>query len=154
MSLLEEWREGSVWHPGTLWWAPCLCCCLCVRRHLLLCWVLTDVPTSGRNWSLFCFQLSECLEGVQVEHSPDLSVTVNTKKSHQTWTFALTCKVWSACYLKNTSFVLFLKPNGPWNVCWESVEVFGSECILYRLCTVSKWVSICHSLNRLFSTLK
>ncbi|OBS65105.1 hypothetical protein A6R68_06356, partial [Neotoma lepida] len=36
--------------------------------------------------------LSECIEGVQVEHSPDLSVTVNTKKSHQTWTFALTCK--------------------------------------------------------------
>ncbi|ERE69214.1 putative helicase with zinc finger domain protein [Cricetulus griseus] len=36
--------------------------------------------------------LSECIEGVQVEHNPDLSVTVNTKKSHQTWTFALTCK--------------------------------------------------------------
>ncbi|XP_075846411.1 putative helicase with zinc finger domain isoform X1 [Microtus pennsylvanicus] len=36
--------------------------------------------------------LSECIEGVEVEHSPDLSVTVNTKKSHQTWTFALTCK--------------------------------------------------------------
>ncbi|VTJ65717.1 Hypothetical predicted protein [Marmota monax] len=36
--------------------------------------------------------LSECIEGVKVEHSPDLSVTVNTKKSHQTWTFALTCK--------------------------------------------------------------
>lgn len=39
------------------------------------------------------FQLSECIEGVKVEHNPDLSVTVNTKKSHQTWTFALTCKV-------------------------------------------------------------
>lgn len=36
--------------------------------------------------------LSECIEGVQVEHNPDLSVTVNTKRSHQTWTFALTCK--------------------------------------------------------------
>ncbi|KAH0508329.1 putative helicase with zinc finger domain [Microtus ochrogaster] len=36
--------------------------------------------------------LSECIEGVEVEHSPDLLVTVNTKKSHQTWTFALTCK--------------------------------------------------------------
>ncbi|KAB0406250.1 hypothetical protein E2I00_013586, partial [Balaenoptera physalus] len=36
--------------------------------------------------------LSECIEGVKVEHNPDLSVTVNTKKSHQTWTFALTCK--------------------------------------------------------------
>ncbi|KAM7067154.1 putative helicase with zinc finger domain isoform 2-T5 [Molossus nigricans] len=36
--------------------------------------------------------LSECIEGVKVEHSPDLTVTVNTKKSHQTWTFALTCK--------------------------------------------------------------
>lgn len=40
-----------------------------------------------------CFQLSECVEGVKVEHDPGLSVTVNTKKSHQTWTFALTCKV-------------------------------------------------------------
>ncbi|XP_019660858.1 probable helicase with zinc finger domain isoform X1 [Ailuropoda melanoleuca] len=36
--------------------------------------------------------LSECIEGVKVEHNPGLSVTVNTKKSHQTWTFALTCK--------------------------------------------------------------
>uniref|UniRef100_A0A8C6G2W8 Helicase with zinc finger n=1 Tax=Moschus moschiferus TaxID=68415 RepID=A0A8C6G2W8_MOSMO len=36
--------------------------------------------------------LSECVEGVEVEHDPGLSVTVNTKKSHQTWTFALTCK--------------------------------------------------------------
>ncbi|XP_029424236.1 probable helicase with zinc finger domain isoform X2 [Nannospalax galili] len=36
--------------------------------------------------------LSERIEGIKVEHSPDLSVTVNTKKSHQTWTFALTCK--------------------------------------------------------------
>lgn len=36
--------------------------------------------------------LSECIEGVKVEHDPDLSVTVSTKKSHQTWTFALTCK--------------------------------------------------------------
>ncbi|XP_042112477.1 probable helicase with zinc finger domain isoform X3 [Ovis aries] len=36
--------------------------------------------------------LSECVEGVKVEHDPGLSVTVNTKKSHQTWTFALTCK--------------------------------------------------------------
>lgn len=36
--------------------------------------------------------LSECIEGIKVEHNPDLSVTVNTKKSHQTWTFALTCK--------------------------------------------------------------
>ncbi|XP_005402209.1 PREDICTED: probable helicase with zinc finger domain isoform X2 [Chinchilla lanigera] len=36
--------------------------------------------------------LSECLEGVKVEHNPALSVTVNTKKSHQIWTFALTCK--------------------------------------------------------------
>ncbi|KAF4798356.1 hypothetical protein TURU_064635 [Turdus rufiventris] len=36
--------------------------------------------------------LSECVEGVRVEHNPELSVTVTTKKSHQTWTFALTCK--------------------------------------------------------------
>uniref|UniRef100_A0A8C5R894 Probable helicase with zinc finger domain n=1 Tax=Leptobrachium leishanense TaxID=445787 RepID=A0A8C5R894_9ANUR len=36
--------------------------------------------------------LSECLEGVRVEHSPELTVTVATKKSHQTWTFLLTCK--------------------------------------------------------------
>ncbi|XP_014807742.1 PREDICTED: probable helicase with zinc finger domain isoform X1 [Calidris pugnax] len=36
--------------------------------------------------------LSESVEGVRVEHNPELSVTVTTKKSHQTWTFALTCK--------------------------------------------------------------
>ncbi|XP_044838879.1 probable helicase with zinc finger domain isoform X1 [Mauremys mutica] len=36
--------------------------------------------------------LSECVEGVRVEHNPELSVTVTTKKSQQTWTFALTCK--------------------------------------------------------------
>ncbi|KAL8163581.1 UNVERIFIED_CONTAM: hypothetical protein K2H54_030699 [Gekko kuhli] len=36
--------------------------------------------------------LSECLDGVRVEHNPELSVTVTTKKSQQTWTFALTCK--------------------------------------------------------------
>ncbi|KAG8129284.1 hypothetical protein E2320_016421 [Naja naja] len=36
--------------------------------------------------------LSECLDGVRVEHNPELSVTVTTKKSHQMWTFALTCK--------------------------------------------------------------
>ncbi|XP_075418227.1 putative helicase with zinc finger domain isoform X1 [Tenrec ecaudatus] len=36
--------------------------------------------------------LSECVEGVKVEHHPGLSVTVSTKRSHQTWTFALTCK--------------------------------------------------------------
>ncbi|OXB75572.1 UNVERIFIED_CONTAM: hypothetical protein H355_015688 [Colinus virginianus] len=36
--------------------------------------------------------LSESIEGVRVEHNPELSVTVTTKKSHQTWTFALTCK--------------------------------------------------------------
>ncbi|CAJ0916789.1 unnamed protein product [Ranitomeya imitator] len=36
--------------------------------------------------------LSECVDGVHVEFSPDLSVTVTTKKSQQTWTFLLTCK--------------------------------------------------------------
>ncbi|XP_077184514.1 putative helicase with zinc finger domain isoform X2 [Paroedura picta] len=36
--------------------------------------------------------LSECLDGVRIEHNPELSVTVTTKKSQQTWTFALTCK--------------------------------------------------------------
>lgn len=36
--------------------------------------------------------LSECVDGVHVEYSPDLSVTVTTKKSQQTWTFQLTCK--------------------------------------------------------------
>ncbi|XP_069807997.1 probable helicase with zinc finger domain [Dendropsophus ebraccatus] len=36
--------------------------------------------------------LSECVDGVHVEYSPDLSVTVTTKKSQQTWTFLLTCK--------------------------------------------------------------
>ncbi|XP_029140164.1 probable helicase with zinc finger domain [Protobothrops mucrosquamatus] len=36
--------------------------------------------------------LSECLDGVRVEHNPELSVTVTTKKSYQMWTFAVTCK--------------------------------------------------------------
>ncbi|XP_044130263.1 probable helicase with zinc finger domain, partial [Bufo gargarizans] len=36
--------------------------------------------------------LSECVEGVHVDYSPELSVTVTTKKSQQTWTFLLTCK--------------------------------------------------------------
>ncbi|KAG8430657.1 hypothetical protein GDO86_020199 [Hymenochirus boettgeri] len=36
--------------------------------------------------------LSECVDGVRVEYSPELSVTVTTKKSQQTWTFLLTCK--------------------------------------------------------------
>ncbi|CAI9614935.1 unnamed protein product, partial [Staurois parvus] len=36
--------------------------------------------------------LSECVDGVQVDYSPDLSVTVTTKKSQQTWTFQLICK--------------------------------------------------------------
>ncbi|MBN3280235.1 HELZ helicase, partial [Polyodon spathula] len=36
--------------------------------------------------------LSEYLEGVSVEHSPDLLVTVTTKKSSQSWTFSLFCK--------------------------------------------------------------
>ncbi|KAH0629307.1 hypothetical protein JD844_011270 [Phrynosoma platyrhinos] len=37
-------------------------------------------------------RLSECLDGVRVEHNPELSLTVTTKKSQQMWTFALTCK--------------------------------------------------------------
>ncbi|XP_066470056.1 probable helicase with zinc finger domain isoform X2 [Tiliqua scincoides] len=36
--------------------------------------------------------LSECLDGVRVEHNPELSITVTTKKSQQMWTFVLTCK--------------------------------------------------------------
>ncbi|XP_053563874.1 probable helicase with zinc finger domain [Bombina bombina] len=36
--------------------------------------------------------LSEMLDGVRVEYTPELSITVTTKKSHQTWTFLLTCK--------------------------------------------------------------
>ncbi|XP_069050736.1 probable helicase with zinc finger domain [Lepisosteus oculatus] len=36
--------------------------------------------------------LSEYLEGVSVEHSSDLSVTVTTKKSCHSWTFTLCCK--------------------------------------------------------------
>ncbi|KAM4691302.1 putative helicase with zinc finger domain [Rhinophrynus dorsalis] len=36
--------------------------------------------------------LSEYLDGVRVEYSPELTVTVTTKKSHQTWTFLLACK--------------------------------------------------------------
>ncbi|XP_023676139.1 probable helicase with zinc finger domain isoform X1 [Paramormyrops kingsleyae] len=36
--------------------------------------------------------LSEYLDGVSVEHSSDLSVTVTTKKSSHSWTFSLFCK--------------------------------------------------------------
>ncbi|XP_072098762.1 probable helicase with zinc finger domain isoform X1 [Mobula birostris] len=36
--------------------------------------------------------LSESLDGVAVEHSPGLSITVTTKKSSQLWTFILHCK--------------------------------------------------------------
>ncbi|XP_069056002.1 probable helicase with zinc finger domain isoform X2 [Pleurodeles waltl] len=36
--------------------------------------------------------LSEHLEGVRIEHQPELSVTVTSKKSHQTWMFTLACK--------------------------------------------------------------
>ncbi|RXN00894.1 putative helicase with zinc finger domain [Acipenser ruthenus] len=36
--------------------------------------------------------LSDYLDGVSVEHSPGLSVTVTTKKSSQSWTFSLFCK--------------------------------------------------------------
>ncbi|XP_075436082.1 putative helicase with zinc finger domain isoform X1 [Ascaphus truei] len=36
--------------------------------------------------------LSEYVEGVRVEYNPELSVTVTTKKSHQTWMFLLSCK--------------------------------------------------------------
>uniref|UniRef100_A0A4W4ECY5 Probable helicase with zinc finger domain n=1 Tax=Electrophorus electricus TaxID=8005 RepID=A0A4W4ECY5_ELEEL len=36
--------------------------------------------------------LNDCVDGVTVEHSSDLSVTVNTKKSSHSWTFSLYCK--------------------------------------------------------------
>ncbi|KAI1896747.1 hypothetical protein AGOR_G00098000 [Albula goreensis] len=36
--------------------------------------------------------LSDYLDGVNVEHSSDLSVTVTTKKSSHSWTFSLLCK--------------------------------------------------------------
>ncbi|XP_034043995.1 probable helicase with zinc finger domain [Thalassophryne amazonica] len=36
--------------------------------------------------------LSDCLEGMTVETSSNLSVTVNTKKSSHSWTFSLFCK--------------------------------------------------------------
>uniref|UniRef100_A0A3Q2YQU4 Probable helicase with zinc finger domain n=1 Tax=Hippocampus comes TaxID=109280 RepID=A0A3Q2YQU4_HIPCM len=36
--------------------------------------------------------LSDCLEGVNVETSTSLSLTVTTKKSFQSWTFSLLCK--------------------------------------------------------------
>ncbi|XP_043941030.1 probable helicase with zinc finger domain [Protopterus annectens] len=36
--------------------------------------------------------LSEYVEGVTVEHSPQLSITVMAKKSCQTWSFSITCK--------------------------------------------------------------
>ncbi|XP_062874530.1 probable helicase with zinc finger domain isoform X2 [Trichomycterus rosablanca] len=36
--------------------------------------------------------LNEYVDGITVEHSSDLSVTVNTKKSSHSWTFSLYCK--------------------------------------------------------------
>uniref|UniRef100_A0A4W3KKL8 Probable helicase with zinc finger domain n=1 Tax=Callorhinchus milii TaxID=7868 RepID=A0A4W3KKL8_CALMI len=36
--------------------------------------------------------LSESVDGISVEHNPQLSVTVTTKKSSQAWTFILHCK--------------------------------------------------------------
>ncbi|KAM9456834.1 putative helicase with zinc finger domain isoform 2-T2 [Clarias gariepinus] len=36
--------------------------------------------------------LNDCVDGVTVEHSSDLSVIVNTKKSSHSWTFSLYCK--------------------------------------------------------------
>ncbi|XP_069511137.1 probable helicase with zinc finger domain isoform X3 [Ambystoma mexicanum] len=36
--------------------------------------------------------LSEYVEGVRIEHEPELSITVTNKKSHQTWVFTLMCK--------------------------------------------------------------
>uniref|UniRef100_A0AAR2KAN8 Probable helicase with zinc finger domain n=1 Tax=Pygocentrus nattereri TaxID=42514 RepID=A0AAR2KAN8_PYGNA len=36
--------------------------------------------------------LNDCVDGVTVEHSSDLSVTVSTKKSSHSWTFSLYCK--------------------------------------------------------------
>uniref|UniRef100_A0A671KAV6 Probable helicase with zinc finger domain n=1 Tax=Sinocyclocheilus anshuiensis TaxID=1608454 RepID=A0A671KAV6_9TELE len=36
--------------------------------------------------------MNDCVDGVTVEHSSDLSITVNTKKSSHSWTFTLFCK--------------------------------------------------------------
>uniref|UniRef100_A0A8C2PRS0 Probable helicase with zinc finger domain n=1 Tax=Cyprinus carpio TaxID=7962 RepID=A0A8C2PRS0_CYPCA len=36
--------------------------------------------------------MNDCVDGVTVEHSSDLSITVNTKKSSHAWTFTLFCK--------------------------------------------------------------
>uniref|UniRef100_A0A671SZF0 Probable helicase with zinc finger domain n=1 Tax=Sinocyclocheilus anshuiensis TaxID=1608454 RepID=A0A671SZF0_9TELE len=36
--------------------------------------------------------MNDCVDGVKVEHSSDLSITVNTKKSSHSWTFTLFCK--------------------------------------------------------------
>ncbi|KAI2666610.1 putative helicase with zinc finger domain [Labeo rohita] len=36
--------------------------------------------------------MNDCVDGVAVEHSSDLSITVNTKKSSHSWTFTLFCK--------------------------------------------------------------
>ena len=41
----------------------------------------------------FLSQLSDYLDGVNVETSSSLSVTVTTKKSSHSWTFSLFCKV-------------------------------------------------------------
>ncbi|TRY58413.1 hypothetical protein DNTS_005206 [Danionella cerebrum] len=36
--------------------------------------------------------MNDCVEGITVKHSSDLSITVNSKKSSHSWTFTLFCK--------------------------------------------------------------
>lgn len=56
---------------------------------------MPDVPALVLIW-MVCgvFQMNDCVDGVTVNHSSDLSITVNSKKSSHSWTFNLFCKVW------------------------------------------------------------
>lgn len=58
-------------------------------------WDMADVPALVLIW-MVCgvLQMNDCVDGVTVEHSSDLSITVHSKKSSHSWTFTLFCKVW------------------------------------------------------------
>lgn len=61
------------------------------------------------NHVFYIFQLSDYLEGVNVETSSSLSVTVTTKKSAHSWTFSFLCRVgWNVYYQPCTNLLFFL----------------------------------------------
>lgn len=85
---------------------------------------------------LFLFQLSDCLEGVNVETSSSLSVTVATKKSSHSWTFSLLCKVGKllgriSSDLKVFFYHISVSPS------WTLV------LIIISLCDCSDYASLC-----------